>query len=147
MKKRLFSQEWLALPDEIGGFPTNGDRFAAQEVKKRQDTVGFTRKGFILQAIAAGWHHKSAAQLNELANRIGRSRIQVMHGTIDLMITVPHGEVLARELGGADAGVTVVIKEGIGHVIMMEERAEFKRLIEAMIEKTSHLCVVKLPLN
>ena len=70
-----------------------------------------------------------------------------MHGTIDRMITVPHGEILAAELGGVEAGVTITIMEDMGHVIMMEKRAEFKRLIEALIEKTSHLCVVQLPLN
>ena len=54
MKVRLFSTSWLEQPDGDGGFPTNGDRFAAQELKKRSDTEGFTRTGFICQAIAAG---------------------------------------------------------------------------------------------
>lgn len=132
----MFSQAWLDAPDADGGFPTNGDRFAAQEVNKRRDVIGFTKKGFILQAIAAGWHHKSAAQLKELADKIGRDRIQVMHGTIDNMITPPHAEVLVRELGGEEVGVTKYIFEGRGHVLMLEEREEFARLIAALIEKT-----------
>lgn len=136
VKSRLFNQAWLDQPDADGNFPTNGDRFAAQEISKRRDVVGFTKKGFILQAIAAGWHHKSAAQLKELADKVGRDRIQVMHGTIDSMITYPHAEVLVRELGGEEQGVTKYIFEGRGHVLMLEERKEFARLIAALIEKT-----------
>ena len=86
IKLRLFSGSWLEQPDADGGFPTNGDRFAAQEVKKRLDTEGFTRTGFMCQAIAAGWHHKSAEQLEALGDAVGRERIQVMHGTVDNMI-------------------------------------------------------------
>lgn len=60
---RLFSPSWLEQPDGDGGFPTNGDRFAAQELKKRSDTEGFTRTGFICQAIAAGVGYALAAFL------------------------------------------------------------------------------------
>ena len=77
IKGRMFSQSWLDAPDAEGGFPTNGDRFAAMELKKRGDTEGFTRKGFICQAIAAGWHHKSPEQLQVLGETVGRERIQV----------------------------------------------------------------------
>ena len=136
IKIRLFSESWLAEPDADGNFPTNGDRFAAQEVKKRLDTEGFTRKGFICQAIAAGWHHKSADQLKQLGDDIGRKRIQVVHGTIDNMITVPHAEVLVRELGGEESGVKKTIIKGRGHVLPVEERAEIARLITDIIEKT-----------
>lgn len=86
LKLRLFSVPWLEQPDGDGRFPTNADRFAAQELKKRQDIEGFTRTGFVCQAIAAGWHHKSAEQLKELGDAVGRERIQVMHGTVDNMI-------------------------------------------------------------
>ena len=133
---RLFSNEWLDQPDAEGGFPTNGDRYGAQEVKKRQDTEGFTRKGFICQAIAAGWHNKSPEQIEQLGDVIGRERIQVVHGTIDNMITAAHAEMLVRDLGGEERGVTRIIFPGRGHVLPMEEREEFARLIVAMIEKT-----------
>lgn len=134
----MFSQSWLEAPDEYGEFPTNGDRFAAMELKKRQDTEGFTRKGFICQAIAAGWHNKSAEQLNELANKVGRHRIQVLHGTVDKMITVPHGETLARELG-EEKGVTKIIVPGRGHVLHLEERELYDQLLERMMEKVESL--------
>ncbi len=136
VKSRLFSQEWLIQPDAEGNFPTNGDRFAAQEVQKRQDTEGFTRKGFMCQALAAGWHHKSAKQLKEMADKVGRERIMVVHGTVDQMITVPHGEILVRELGGEESGVKRVIFEGKGHALMMEERWAFTKLVGDFVEKT-----------
>ncbi|MCJ1399495.1 hypothetical protein MMC11_002697 [Xylographa trunciseda] len=137
IKARLFSEEWLAAPDADGNFPTNGDRFAAQEVKKRRNTEAFTRKGFTLQAIAAGWHHKSPEQLKMLGDEVGRERIQVIHGTVDKMITLYHGEMLVRELGGEESGVTRVIFKDRGHVLPMEERQEFARLIEQIVEKTN----------
>ena len=139
IKVRLFSKPWLEEPDAEGAFPTNGDRFAAQELSKRQDKEGFTRKGFLCQALAAGWHHKSPEQLKALGDAVGRERIQVMHGTVDNMITVPHAEVLAKELGGEEGGVTKRIFEGRGHVLMWEEREEFRQSISAMIEKTENM--------
>ena len=137
LKLRLFSKPWLEQPDAEGDFPTNGDRFAAQELKKRQDTEGFTRTGFVCQAIAAGWHHKSPEQLRSLGDEVGRERIQVMHGTVDNMITVPHAHVLAHDLGGEEQGITKTIFEGQGHVLFWEEREEFNRLVSTLIEKTS----------
>ncbi|KAI4241375.1 MAG: hypothetical protein L6R40_004551 [Gallowayella cf. fulva] len=139
IKARIFSQSWLQAPDEYGDFPTNGDRFAAMELKKRQDVEGFTRKGFICQAIAAGWHHKSPDQLKELADKVGRDRIQIMHGTLDQMITVPHGETLSRELGGKEQGVTKIIVPGRGHVLHMEEKRLYHEALQRMMEKTKNL--------
>jgi len=139
LKARMFSPVWGDEPDAEGHFPTNGDRFAAQELKKRQDTDGFTRKGFILQAIAAGWHHKSAKQLEELGDKVGRERILVVHGSIDRMVTTPHGEVLCEELGGEEKGVTRVIVEGRGHALPMEWRRDLTKLIGGFVEKTKAL--------
>ena len=133
----MFSDEWLAAPDADGNFPTNGDRVAAQEVKKRRNTEAFTRKGFTLQAIAAGWHHKSPEQLKDIGDKVGRERIQVIHGTTDNMITIYHGEMLVKELGGEESGVTRVVFENRGHVLPIEERKEFARLIERLVDKTT----------
>ena len=52
------------------------------------------------------------------------------------MITVPHGEILAAELGGEQSGLTVKIVPERGHVFMMEERQAFAGWIEALVEKT-----------
>lgn len=114
IKARVFSQTWLNEPDAEGHFPTNGDRWAAQELVKRRDVQGFTRSGFILQALAANWHHKSATQLNQLGDQVGRNRLIVIHGTADRMITQPHGELLVKELGGEEKGVTRSMVDGRG---------------------------------
>lgn len=133
--KSRVSNSWLSQPDQDGDYPTNGDRFAAQELTKRQDTKGFTRKGFICQALAAGWHRKSPQQLKEIADKVGRERILVAHGTTDNLITVPHGEILAKELGD-DVGVTKRVFEGRGHYLPIEERQEFRKMIEGIVGKT-----------
>lgn len=146
VKYNLFSEAWLSSPDVEGrdrfAFPTNGDRFAAQELHKRNN-VGFTRKGFMLQAIAAGWHHKTPAQLRTLADQVGRERIQVIHGTADRMITAPHAEMLARELnaGAQKTGIQArcTFFEGIGHVIPWEKREEFTKLMEDLVRDTEAL--------
>ena len=137
IKARMFNQEWLNEPDAEGHFPTNGDRFAAQEIHKKADPLAFTTAGFIMQAIAAGWHHKSPAQVAEIGDRVGRERIQVIHGDVDRMITFPHGEVLAAELGGQEKGVTVVCAKGKAHGLPMEWRREFTKAIAALVERTN----------
>ncbi|KAL6713417.1 hypothetical protein ACLMJK_008882 [Lecanora helva] len=139
VKTRMFTEEWLNQADAEGHFPTNGDRFAAQEVQKRQDINGFTRKGFLCQIAAAAFHHKSAKQLEDLGDKVGRQRIMVVHGTADNMITPPHGEVLCKELGGEERGVTKVIVQGRGHGLPMDWRKEFTKLIGGFVEKTQKL--------
>ena len=135
----MFSQAWLEEPDAEGHFPTNGDRFAAQELKKRQDTNGYTKTGLICQSIAAGWHHKSRKQLEELGDKVGRERIQVVHGTLDRMVSPPHGDLLFQELGGGGKGVTMVVAEGKGHGLPMEWRRDFTNVISLFVEKTQAL--------
>ena len=138
---RLFAGDFLDQPDteadepfgpEGGNFPTNRDRYAAGEIVKRSDTLGYTRKGFMLQAIAAGWHHKSPNQLGELAEKVGRERIAVLHGTGDRMITFSHAELLREELG---QGVTWKVWEGRGHILMWEVEMEFNKAVEEMVGK------------
>jgi glycylpeptide N-tetradecanoyltransferase len=128
------------IPKTYLPFPTNYHRFAAQELSKRLDTAAFTKKGFMLHAIAAGWHHKSASQLKEIAEKVGRERILVMHGTEDRMITVGHGRVLVEELGlGKGEGTgegTVHVVEWAGHVLMLERAGWYNGVVEGMVEKT-----------
>lgn len=117
-------------------FATNFDRFAAQEVTKQLDTEGFTKKGFLMQLIAAGWHHKSAAQLRDMADKVGRDRILVLHGTLDNMISVPHGRKLVEYI---QPGAGVIV-EGMGHAPVMERTEWLAELLEermALGEKLS----------
>ena len=77
----------------------------------------------------------SAARLKELGDKVGRERILVMHGTKDNMITVPHGRVLIE---GLKPGVGV-IREGTGHVFLLEEWRWHNEMIEEQVRKTMAL--------
>jgi hypothetical protein len=143
VKYNLFTEDFVKKPDGLEytkePYPTNGDRCMAAELLKRGDTERFTKLGFVSQAIAAGWHHKSPAQLAELGDKVGRHRIMVIHGGKDRMITFPHGEVLLEGLGGQDKGVTKRFLMEQGHVIPIEMRKEFMGWMESHIEKAEAL--------
>jgi pimeloyl-ACP methyl ester carboxylesterase len=150
--KKIFPEEWLLKPDctevpsakttpgclpapgeaadwEYGLFSCNFQRFQAQELMKRSDPEVFGRKGFLMQLIAAGWHKKSEAQLKEMADKIGRERIAILHGTADGMITVPHGKKLIRFI---QPGFSEIV-EGMGHAPMMERAKWFNEWLSARI--------------
>jgi pimeloyl-ACP methyl ester carboxylesterase len=151
--RSLFPDAWLDSPDdcilptsstknvvmppngEYLRFSTNYERFAAQELSKRLDTKAFTKKGFMLQAVAAGWHHKSAEQLKEIGDRVGRERILVMHGTSDNMITVHHGRVLVEELKPMKS----FVMEGSGHVLMLEKTEWYNGVVVKMVAETEKM--------
>lgn len=140
---RLFSREFLERPDTENedpklNFPTNRDRFAASELAKRQDKEGFTKKGFLLQAIAAGWHHKSKEQLQQIVREVGGQRICVMHGSGDRMITFRHFELFKEDMG-EDSGVEFLPWDGKGHVLMWEEEESFNKVMEEVIERTGKM--------
>lgn len=67
---------------------------------------------------------------------MGRARIQVVHGTGDNLVTIPHAQVLVDALGGVGNGVTKRIFEGSGHYLPIEERVNFNKAIEEFVEKT-----------
>ena len=138
---RLFSSEFLALPDTENSdtdpalnYPTNWDRFAANELSKRTDKEGFTRKGFMLQAIAAGWHVKTKAQLLEIKEQVGAERIAVLHGTGDRMVTFKHFEIIKEEMG---EGPTYRVWDGKGHVLAWEEHEEFNGFVKEFVDQRS----------
>ncbi len=143
VKADCYSAEWLKKPDEtesiVQPFPTNGDRFASGELTKRLLPGAFTRQGFLCQLYAAGFHHKSAAQLKQLADAVGRERIMVLHGTGDHMIDFVHGKMLLAELGGEESGVTKSFHDGMGHVAPFEIRHKFKRIIAGRIATTEQM--------
>lgn len=72
--------------------------------------------------MAANWHHKSAAQLKQLGDQVGRNRVLVIHGAVDRMITLPHGELLVKELGGEENEVTWCMVEGKARTYMSKLR-------------------------
>lgn len=146
-KTLLYSPAYLAGPDSteyvVAPFPTAGDRFAAGEISKRKDPSQFTTAGFMAQAVAAGWHHKSREQMEVIGEKVGRRRILVVHGEEDRMITVPHGRTLIEELNAGGKGesdvVEGVIFEGQGHVIPVEKREEVGRLLEELVQRGREL--------
>lgn len=89
--------------------------------------------------MAANWHHKSPAQLERLGDQVGRNRILVIHGTVDRMLTPPHGELLVKGLGGEENGVTRCMAEGRGHGLPMEWRRPLTKLIAEFVEKAENL--------
>ncbi|KAF2680385.1 alpha/beta hydrolase-like protein [Lentithecium fluviatile CBS 122367] len=163
VKHNLYTEAWLSGPDTLEHvstpFPTNGDRFAANELWKRTHPDYFQKAGFILQAIAAGWHYKSPADLLKLSTAVGKRRIMVVHGTRDRMITFPHGVVLWRglERGEGKTGrerwlgmeeepdvwvegeVEKRFVRELGHVIPIEMREEFRAWVEGLVGRGEEL--------
>ncbi|KAF2001789.1 alpha/beta hydrolase-like protein [Amniculicola lignicola CBS 123094] len=162
VKYNLYTEKWLAAPDELDHvvepFPSNGDRFAANELWKRTHPQFFGKKGFMLQAVAANWHYKSPADLKLIGDKVGRKRIMVVHGTEDRMITFPHGVVVWRGLenGGGRTGreslgveqeedvwvegeVEKHFVQGQGHVVPVEMRREFGAWLEGLVERVVQL--------
>jgi hypothetical protein len=159
VKANLYTSTWLDSPDTLPAvtepFPTNGDRFAANELWKRSHPEFFEKPGFILQAVAAGWHHKSPEQLSQIAANVGKNRIMVVHGTQDRMITFPHAVVLWRglEKGQGKTGkenwlgieeekdvweegeVEKHFIKGQGHVLPAEMREECNGWLENLFER------------
>ena len=85
----------------------------------------FSREG-LFSMIWSGRHlDGSAEQIQRLGDVVGRERILVFHGTRDNMINFIHGEMLLKDFGGEESGVTKVFREGIGHVGPLEIRREF----------------------
>ncbi|RFU78735.1 hypothetical protein TARUN_3523 [Trichoderma arundinaceum] len=147
--RQLFSDEWLAAPDDASALPSpkttsrcgpapgtpdgeylafdsNFQRFQAQELFKKRQAGWFTRQGFLCQLIAAGWHRKSPEQLRQMADKVGRERILIMHGTADNMITVPNGEKLIKYI---EPSVGLIV-EGMGHAPGMDKAQWFNSLLE-----------------
>ncbi|KAL8393196.1 hypothetical protein RB595_003119 [Gaeumannomyces hyphopodioides] len=152
--ERIFPHSWLAAPDDarlprrgtpgvempLEGsgeymlFGTNYERFVAQEMHKRSHK-GFTTPGFLLQLIAAGWHHKSREQLAKMADEVGRERITVLHGTTDEMISLAHGKALIDAIQPRHG----IILDNLGHAIPMERTAWFHSMLEDHIREAEEL--------
>lgn len=94
-----------------------------------------------MQAVAAGWHHKTPAQITEIAEKVGRNRIMVMTGGMDNMISPPHGFVLRDDLNrgvneeNGEEVVRWVYLEDKGHAPPIEARDFFNKCVEEMVEK------------
>ena len=154
--RKIFVDEWLVAPDaedppspdttymcsksdgadgKYAMFTSNFERFQAQELTKRRHPGYFTKQGFLCQLVAAQWHHKSAEQLSKMADRIGRDRIMVMHGTRDKMITIRNGEKLIEMIQPG----TALVEDGMGHAPVMERAKWFNGMLEGKLEAWGQL--------
>lgn len=145
--RKIFVDDWLMAPDaehppsvestpgcrpsdapdgSYGLFDCNFQRFQAQELTKRRKPGYFTKQGFVCQLIAAAWHRKSPEQLKDMAGKVGRERIMVLHGASDKMIFVSNGQ---RLIDVIEPG-TALIVEGLGHAPVMERYTWFNQLLE-----------------
>jgi pimeloyl-ACP methyl ester carboxylesterase len=157
--RKIFVDEWLisadsekppsptstpgCLPAAGGGdgtyklFDNNFQRFQAQELTKKRHPGYFTKQGFVCQLIAAAFHRKSPEQLKDMADRVGRERIMVMHGTSDKMIFLANGE---RLIEAVQPG-TAIIAEGMGHAPIMERFQWFNETLEEKLKEWEALPV------
>ncbi|KAL0933242.1 alpha/beta hydrolase (glycylpeptide N-tetradecanoyltransferase) [Colletotrichum truncatum] len=140
--RRIFSKSFLEAPDNgsldpNNRFPNNHDRFVAEDLAEREESDGLVRrKGIVLQAIAAGWHHRSSEELGKIGDLVGRSRIMVMHGTHDETIAFSHVDFF--KVGFGD-GPEYHVFEECGHIPMWERETEFNTRVAEFIYKSANL--------
>ena len=111
-------------------FGSNFQRFQAQELAKRRAPGKFTKQGFLCQLLAAGWHRKSPDQLRGMADRVGRERIMVLHGTEDKVILVSNGLKLIELI---EPGTEHIV-EGLGHAPIMERAKWFNDMLAERLD-------------
>jgi len=148
---RIYAAEWIyglddaVIPDEAtprcnmppshinggvyGRFGTNYERCAAQDVLRRETppySEQYSRFGLWAQMFGAATHRKTKEQLQDLADKVGRDRIWIVHGDQDAMIDVSHGERLRDAIQPAYWS----IEKGMGHGAIVERTAWFNELLE-----------------
>lgn len=111
---------------EYRRFGSNYQRYQAEEMKKYYPPNVFSRQGLFCQLAAVVGHRKSASQLRSMADRVGRDRILIVHGTLDRMIGANNGERLIRMV---QPGVGLIV-DGMGHAPIMERAQWFNELLE-----------------
>ncbi|KAL7939715.1 Alpha/Beta hydrolase protein [Trichoderma chlorosporum] len=147
--QKLFTEEWLAAPDAAAALPSpkttsrcgpapgtpdgeyrvfdsNFQRFQAQELFKKHCADWYTKQGYLCQLVAAAGHWKSQGQLRTMADRLGRERIFILHGTGDHLIPVQNGERLIKYI---EPGKGMIV-DGMGHVPIMDKAAWVNGLLE-----------------
>lgn len=110
-------------------FGSNYQRYQAEEMKKYYPPNTFSRQGLLCQLAAVVGHRKSASQLRDMADQVGRERILIVHGTNDRMIGANNGEKLIRMIKPAVG----LIVDGMGHAPIMERAGWFNELMETRL--------------
>jgi hypothetical protein len=130
-KRNLFSERWLAAPDDLGVFPTNGDRFVAEELWRMKELKQPVFQGFLLQGLACSWHYVGEDRLKAIGSNV--QQVLVCTGTNDQMIEYTHSEVLVAGISTGGADVKKRFFEGVGHAIHVEMLEEYNRMVEEFV--------------
>ncbi|KAI5804501.1 Alpha/Beta hydrolase protein [Geopyxis carbonaria] len=134
-KRYLFSEAWLGAPDELGVFPTNEDRFVAEETWRMQKLKATRFQGYLLQGLAASWHYMGQDRLKEIGKSV--PCVLVCTGSSDAMIECKHSDVLVDGISSGGCNVKKVVFEGAGHCLQWETVKEYNAMIE---EFTTNAC-------
>jgi hypothetical protein len=130
-KRNLFSERWLAAPDDLGVFPTNGDRFVAEELWRLKELKRPVYKGFLLQGLAASWHYMGGGRLKAIGNNV--KQVLVCTGTDDQMIEYTHSDVLVAGISAGGADVKKRYFEGAGHALNWETLEDYNKMVEEFV--------------
>ncbi|KAK6356984.1 hypothetical protein TWF718_001317 [Orbilia javanica] len=131
-RENLFGPKFLEAPDEKGVFPTNADRFNAEEIWKTENVVQPPFFGFLSQLVAAGWHSCSPERLKHIGDHV--KYVLVVYGGEDKMIEPPHSEHLIKCLGPR---VRSHLFPDAGHVVSTEYMHEYNALVKDFIEEAA----------
>jgi len=142
MKSTLFGppSTWLEQPDELGLFPTNGDRWAAEIFLDKHSSLPLSAP--LLQAPAVVWHQMTRERLEEVGRTVGRKRILVVHGAVDNVLPLKGARELVQGLGrDAEDGTEVkwLPMESVGHMAFLEKRREFAEAVNDLIGRVGKL--------
>ncbi|KAF8251869.1 alpha/beta-hydrolase [Wilcoxina mikolae CBS 423.85] len=133
-QRNLFSDHWLAAPDDLGVFPTNADRYVAEELWRLKDMKPPTMQGFLLQGLAASWHYMGPDRLMVIGSKI--KHVLVCTGTEDAMIEYKHSDVLVESISAGGCDVKKRVFEGVGHVLSWEAMGEYNKMLEEFVTNT-----------
>jgi len=126
----LYGKKYLDSPDEMGIFPTNADRFNAEEIWKTENLNQQPYVAFVSQLIAAGWHSCSPERLKSISEHI--PFVLVCYGLQDKMVEPSHSKYLIEMLGP-----NTQIKEfpDAGHVLNTEHVREYNLFVANFIDQ------------
>ena len=134
----IFAPEWTSAPDDLGVFPTNGDRYVAEELWRADRMKNPMWASSILQALAASMHDVSEERLGKLGGLLAGMKVPVLVcvGTKDLMIASRCSEEVVKGLNkGGEGRARLREFEGAGHVLNWERTGVYNVMLEEYFEE------------
>ena len=126
-KAQFFGRSWILEPDEQGVYPTNGDNWAATAYIN----AVISYRGAALQGPACVRHRVKPEDLKSLAEIVGHSNIQIIHGHSDTIAPFAAAQKLFDIFGGhQNSGVKLHVFEDTGHMPTIEKFQQTVELIE-----------------